>query len=265
MARRELVDGYVSGRITQKDFIARLMLAGVSLSAAVAFALSLAGTAPAASTARLQSAGVFAFCAQSSFYSSPSTRITSCPDFFSAVQTATFSFFSPGTAGVRFQYNLDSATDGGGLIWRSATAPLTFRGLASGFHQVSVRGVGAGGATGDPASYSWYVPGPVAVVDTAVVSTPANNRLQATWHSDYPAWRYYCSINGGADFVCRPAGLTLNGLPGGFVSVQIRALAGPGELAPGLGRRTTISWSTGSPAPVTPDVVSDNPWGFSFK
>ena len=151
----------------------------------------------------------------------------------------------PGAPGARFQYNLDFAADGAGLIWRAAGAPLTFKGLAPGNHQISVRAVGAGGLTGDPAYYSWYGSGPVALLDSAVVS-------------DYPAWRHYCSINSGPEFICRPAGLTLKGLPKGRVAVQIRALAGPGDLAPDQGRRTIIAWDTVGVAPIDPFTLSDS-------
>ena len=263
MSRRELVDGFVNGRLTQKEFVARLMLLGVSLTAAVAFALSLAGTAPAASSAQLRSVGT-SFCASSSFYSSPSTLITGCPDFLSAVQTSTFSFVSPDTTGARFQYNLDFATGESGLIWRSASSPLTFRGLAPGNHQIFVRAVNGEGVAGDPADYSWYVPGPVATLDTVVISGAFNNKLYATWHSDYPAWRYYCSIDGDPEFICRPTGLTINGMPSGRAVVAIRALAGPGELAPDLGRRTAIVWDTQDPAPIEPFIFSDTPWGITL-
>jgi hypothetical protein len=264
VARKELVDAYVGGRITQKDFVARLVALGVTVAAAVAFAVSLAGPgAPAASAAPFVLPETY--CATGNFYPTGGeldplvVTILTCPEYQAAPGAAEFTWV-PSIPGARVEMNLDFADLEGTEWWRPVGSGIRFNGLAPGEHVLRVRAVhGTGEATvvGETTYYWWYVPGPVPENVQVAFSGPANSKALITWSSAIPAWRYYCSVNGSEPRVCRvPAGLSLNGLPAGQNEIRIRAFAGPADG----GREAVILFDRENPAE-TLSVYTESAWG----
>ncbi len=88
MARRELVDGFVNGRIGEKEFVTRLIATGMTLAAAVAFALALVGNAQSATQAQakqMRPAVASVVCASGADFYGNMIELVNCPDFLSAV------------------------------------------------------------------------------------------------------------------------------------------------------------------------------------
>ena len=253
----------MSGRIGEKEFVTRLVATGMTVAAAVAFALALAGGASSATQARStaahatrsQAAFFYGSCATASDFYGTTLEISLCPAYFSPVgSTPYFDFFV--SAAQPVTWNLDSALVEGTLLWRPASHGLFLRGLAPGYHTIQYR---TAGAFGDLiAAYAWIMPG--AAPESVVVSNfgPSNSKALITWDSQIPAWRTYCSVNGGVEKICRqPAGLSLNGLPAGVNSITIRATNGPGDP----GRSASISFDRADPAG-TLSISIQGPWGF---
>ena len=256
MARRELVDAFTSGRMGDREFVTRLVATGMTLAAAVAFALSLAGSAHGASAKVQRATASAAVCASvSDFYSGiliEIIEITSCPEFL-AVIGAPVVFDFAATPGQAVTYNLDFQQLGGIEVWKPASHNLQFNGLAPGYHTIRYQI-----ASGLIASYTWIMPGPAP--ESLVVTNfgPFNSRATITWTSQIPAWRTYCSVNGSVERICRqPSGLTLNGLPAGSNSITIRATSGPGDP----GRVAVVQFDRSDPAGTLGFFV-DNPWGY---
>lgn len=252
MARRELVEAFTSGRMGDREFVTRLVATGMTLAAAVAFALSLAGSAHGAS-AKVQRATVSAaVCASASDFYGGIIEITSCPAFL-AVIGAPVVFDFAATPGQAVTYNLDFQQLGGIEVWKPASHNLQFNGLAPGYHTIRYQI-----ASGRAPSYTWIMPGPAP--ESLVVTNfgPFNSRATITWTSQIPAWRTYCSVNGSVERICRqPSGLTLNGLPAGSNSITIRATSGPGDP----GRVAVVQFDRSDPAGTLGFFV-DNPWGY---
>lgn len=258
MARRELVDGFVNGRIGEKEFVTRLIATGMTLAAAVAFALALVGNAQSATQAQAKQArpaAVIAVCATGADFYGNMIEIVRCPAFLAAVgEVPLFNYVV--TVGGAASWNLDFREVSGISIWKTASAGVFVNGLAPGQHTIRYRTPGFFGDV--VAEYSWITPG--AAPENIVVSNfgPSNSKALITWTSQIPAWRTYCSVNGGVERICRqPAGLSLNGLPSGVNTITIRATNGPADF----GRTASISFDRADPV-ASLSVNVEGPWGF---
>ena len=264
MARRDLLDGFMNGRISEREFVTRLVATGMTLAAAVAFALSLAGSAgsatqarsTAAHAARSQVASFYGACASASDFYGTTLEISQCPAYFSPVGSSPyFDFWVSATQPVT--WNLDSAMVDGTLVWRPASHGLSFRGLAPGYHTIQYRTAGAFGDL--VAGYTWITPGAAPEAVAVASFGPSNSKAVITWGSQIPAWRTYCSVNGSVEKICRqPSGLSLNGLPAGVNSITIRATNGPDDP----GRSAAISFDRADPAG-TLSISTEGPWGYT--
>jgi hypothetical protein len=85
--------------------------------------------------------------------SPPRPRITTHPDELAASSAARFGFSARG-ARSRFQCRLDDRP------WSACRPPVTYRKLAAGDHEFSVRSVGPSGRRSRPASFGWQVLAP---------------------------------------------------------------------------------------------------------
>ncbi len=153
-------------------------------------------------------------------------------------------------------WNLDFRELAGSPVWTPVASRLYLNGLAPGPHTIRYRTPGFFGDV--VAEYSWITPG--AAPENIVVFNfgPSNSKALITWTSQIPAWRTYCSVNGGVERICRqPAGLSLNGLPSGVNTITIRATNGPADL----GRTASISFDRADPV-ASLSVNVEGPWGF---
>ena len=258
MARRDLVDGFVSGRIGEREFVNRLVATGMTLAAAVAFALALAGNALSATQAHAKQARpavASEICASGGDFYGNSIEIVSYPDFLSPIgQVPFFDYVVAGSGPVT--WNLDFKEFEGSPVWNPASSTLYLHGLAPGYHRIVYRTPGFFGDV--TAEYTWIMPG--AAPENVVVANfgPSNSKALITWTSQIPAWRTYCSVNGGVERICRqPAGLSLNGLPSGVNTITIRATNGPDDP----GRTASISFDRADPLDSL-SVIVEGPWGF---
>ena len=167
----------------------------------------------------------------------PTVILIQCPNGFAQPGPQLFTF-STDTPGARVEANIDGRVDGNGdPVWRSISSPVTFNGLAPGGHAFVFRAV-YGDATGPETSVSFIMPGPVARFPSIGLVNFEGTGFSSTFSSDLPAWRYYCSVNGAPEVVCRPSGITTHGELFGLNTITIRALAGP--LDPG--RISVVDW-----------------------
>lgn len=254
MARRDLVDG----RIGEREFVTHLVATGMTLAAAVAFALALAGNAQSATQAHAKQARpavASAICASSADFYGNVIEIVRCPDFLAAIGEVPSFDCAVSNAGP-VTWNLDFKEFEGSPVWKLASGALYLHGLAPVSDTIKYRTFGFSGDR--IAEYTWIMPG--AVPENVVVSNfgPSNSKALITWTSQIPAWRTYCSVNGGVERICRqPAGLSLNGLPAGLNTITIRAANGPADF----GRTATISFDRADPVDSL-SVVVEGPWGF---
>ena len=261
MAGRELVDAFTSGRMGEREFVARLVASGMALATAVAFALSLAGGAHGATAAAVRAdaharhAAGWTNCAYGGdFYGAASVMITACPAFWAEIgQPIVFDFSY--TGGGPVTYNLDYLQLEGTDWWKPASHNLRLNGLAPGWHTMRYR---VPGSFGDViAEWAFVVPGPAPENIGLFASGPSNSKATIVWTSRVPAWRTYCSIDGTPERICREStGLVLNGLAAGQHSVTIRSLAGPDDF----GRTATLWWDRSDPQG-TLSIQGDTPWG----
>lgn len=154
-------------------------------------------------------------------------QTVSRPPLFTTLQEATFEW-RVGPRGSRTECSLDNAP------YQPCSSPRTYRGLAAGFHQLSVRALD----TGDPSPYSvyetWNIGGPGAPDTLFDATPPASTSLRLApfaWHSDQAGSRFQCSLDG-APFAPCSSPQTYRGLALGTHTLAVRAGNFAGQIDP---------------------------------
>jgi len=185
----------------------------------------------------------------------PWVTIDDGPYAYGTVATAVARFAFHAEPGARFECSLD------GSAFSACTSPADYFGVAPGFHRWAVHAVDRFGAVGDTQTWSWTTSAPTdasapeTTIDSGPSGTTSDTGATFFFSAGETNVRFQCRLDAAPFSGCETP-LTLQSLPSGSHTFQVRAFDVAGNLDPTPAARTwTISTSPGGGAAAAPDTA----------